>query len=81
MTLKIFFANMFCVIGFLMMLLSGGCSLFVIFSSPGADTLGYAMLFGGIPFVIGWGFWAIGDRMKLKKTTPQTEQNQDNPNA
>ena len=70
MTVKDFFGWVLMIIGGLIMLFSGGCSLFFLFGNAGGggDFLGLVLLFGGIPFLIGWGTYAGGRKLTGKKT-------------
>lgn len=56
MTVKKFFGGLFVAIGFLIMLLSGGCAFFFLFAAPLGHSLEdyiIVLLLGGIPFVAG----------------------------
>lgn len=69
MSVKQFFGWLLVVIGVLIMLLSGGCSLYFLIGTLGADPGLYSLvlLFGGIPFLIGWGLYAGGRKLAGKK--------------
>lgn len=53
MTVRSFFGGLLCLIGGLLALLSGGCSLFFVFGGMDLESLPLVLLVGGIPFIIG----------------------------
>jgi hypothetical protein len=59
--MKVFFGSLFWLVGGLMILVSGTCSLFALYSRMDFGTVG---IFGGIPFVIGLALWKGGQAMR-----------------
>ena len=50
---RIFFAA----VGILIMVFAGGCALLHFFADPGSVILVLVLVFGGLPFLLGYGIW------------------------
>lgn len=66
--MKKFFGGLFMVIGFVIALASGLCSLYFFFNTIGDSGAmngpGMIALFGGIPFVVGMALYKLGKTMR-----------------
>jgi hypothetical protein len=71
MTVKNFFGYSCCVLGLIVAVLCGGCTLFFVLTSMfqhgGGTTVGIALAVGGLPALAGFGIHKIGIAILRKK--------------